>query len=360
VIFLFRKADDVLSDSIVKKKTNKNETTGNLILVIAAFSLGVMIIFTLIEPFNDWSFNPNPILFSQFGSFIGGFIGTILSFGAVILLYLTLRAQQSAIEHQDRTSKIESFENTFFNLLRTQQDITNSLKSRVYFINRNFEIQSNEVHGREFFKYAKNELQNIYNSIDNEKYNPRFDNGNENLNYLRQQISEIDLSSSPDFWTEADKSAAIGGVYLNEQISFTNRRYEITQIEWAEIKELDTKNKMTRIYTLFFQQHHSAIGHYFRHLFHLISLPSSLQVYSENPNGKKKYTDFIQAQMSSYELMLLFYNAMAFPKMLNLLQESKFLENLAEEDLISAEHNCVENIVIRKRAKLLGRNFNAK
>jgi hypothetical protein len=67
-----------------------------------------------------------------------------------------------------------------------------------------------------------------------------------------------------------------------------------------------------------------------------------------------KYSDFIQAQMSSFEMMLLYYNALAFPKMLELLKKSNFLENLAEEDLISESHNCVDGIKLKKRSDLLG------
>ena len=68
----------------------------------------------------------------------------------------------------------------------------------------------------------------------------------------------------------------------------------------------------------------------------------------------KKYIDFIQAQMSSYEMMLLFYNAISFPKLLKLLIEYNFLENLAVEDLIVISHNCIEGINLKKRKTLLG------
>ena len=68
----------------------------------------------------------------------------------------------------------------------------------------------------------------------------------------------------------------------------------------------------------------------------------------------KRYIDFIQAQMSSYEMMLLFYNAISFPKLLKLLIDYNFLENLAVEDLIDKSHNCIDGIKLKTRKKLLG------
>ena len=74
-----------------------------------------------------------------------------------------------------------------------------------------------------------------------------------------------------------------------------------------------------------------------------------------SPKETQRYSDFIQAQMSSFELTLLFYNSLSFPKLLRLLVVSNFLENLAEEDLISESHNCIDGIKLKKRSDLLGK-----
>jgi len=67
----------------------------------------------------------------------------------------------------------------------------------------------------------------------------------------------------------------------------------------------------------------------------------------------QKYVSFVQAQMSSFELMLLFYNALSFPKMLKLVKTYNFLENLAIEDLIDVSHNCIDGINLKSRKDLI-------
>ena len=100
------------------------------------FGITIILIFSLKKPFNDWSFKTNPELFGLYGNFIGGFVGTLFSIVAVFLLYKTLitqqktlKTQEDAIKQQKKTSEIEQFETTFFNLLKTQQEITSSIKA---------------------------------------------------------------------------------------------------------------------------------------------------------------------------------------------------------------------------------------
>src|SRR5690606_21223888 len=105
-------------------KDEKNMKKENLIskysvpiaIVMSIIGLCVVIIFCLMKPFNDWSFTPKSALFAQYGDFIGGFVGTIFSLVAILLLYKTLIAQQDLITKQDdsfnlqkRAFEIESF-----------------------------------------------------------------------------------------------------------------------------------------------------------------------------------------------------------------------------------------------------------
>jgi hypothetical protein len=45
---------------------------------------------------------------------------------------------------------------------------------------------------------------------------------------------------------------------------------------------------------------------------------------------------------------------MSFPKMQSRIIKSGFLENLAEEDLVSISHNCVDGIKLKKSSELIG------
>lgn len=59
-----------------------------------------------------------------FGDYIGGVLGTILSFFSVILIYATYK-------NQVIFSTLQQFETTFFNLLQNQREIIKSLKGNV-------------------------------------------------------------------------------------------------------------------------------------------------------------------------------------------------------------------------------------
>ena len=50
---------------------------------------------------------------------------------------------------------------------------------------------------------------------------------------------------------------------------------------------------------------------------------------------------FVQAQMSTRELLMVFYNSFSFPKLRDLLIKYNLLENLTVENLIDKSHNCI-------------------
>src|SRR4030042_6273072 len=100
--------------------------------------LVLTILFVLIKPFNDWSFNSNPQLFSNYGDFIGGLVGPLFTLAGFFLIFKTFRTQQETLQRQDdlrsdqqKVFEQERFETTFFNLLKNQNLITNDFK--VYF-----------------------------------------------------------------------------------------------------------------------------------------------------------------------------------------------------------------------------------
>lgn len=83
-------------------------------------------------------------------------------------------------------------------------------------------------------------------------------------------------------------------------------------------------------YTRIFSVHAAQLGHYFRHLYHLLKFIQ----YEENIN-KRKYFDLIQAQMTYDELYLIAINGISNygrEKMLPILDTCSFLENLAVDD----------------------------
>lgn len=83
------------------------------------------------------------------GDFIGGIVGTIWSFAGVILFFLALRLQSKELSLQleelkdtREVFKTQRFENTFFNLLKNQNEIR--LSTELKETNFNHQTQENE------------------------------------------------------------------------------------------------------------------------------------------------------------------------------------------------------------------------
>ena len=87
------------------------------------------------------------------------------------------------------------------------------------------------------------------------------------------------------------------------------------------------------IYARFYKSHQAEVGHYFRHLYHIIKFVKLSAV----PN-KKQYTSLVRAQLSSYEHVFLFYNClseMGYAKFKSLVEEFALLENMPQELLLA-------------------------
>lgn len=107
-----------------KKKRSKSWM---VIIAISIIMLGVCLIgyFIFALPFNDGSGVRDADLFSAFGDFIGGFVGSLFSLSGFLLLVETFKAQRETmriqnqdIDFQHAAMLQERFETTFFNLLQ--------------------------------------------------------------------------------------------------------------------------------------------------------------------------------------------------------------------------------------------------
>jgi len=347
----------------MKKKIERfiNNYAGTIAFIFVLVGFVIIIVFLTITPFNDWSFDKDATLFAQYGDFIGGFIGTIFSLAGVFLIYKTLKTQQETLLLQDSVSRQDRFEVTFFNLLKIQSEITNEIKAYFHSIKGVSTEITNTVSGREFFIFSKRELRDIWNSLTNMNYLGYYDE--ELAMYSQMEIDELYNSNSPNF-THPDEAREIENRILYEiRLQKVNKNYGIKRTIWESAKDKGIHEKLKLMYGLYFQRYHYVAGHYFRHLYHILDFAETAKTNklltankTENEEITKefhKYISFIQAQMSSYELMLLFYNALSFPKTLELVKSYNFLENLTIEDLIDNSHDCIDGVNLKSRNNLL-------
>lgn len=90
------------------------------------------------------------------------------------------------------------------------------------------------------------------------------------------------------------------------------------------------KIRVNEIYADFFLSHSAQFGHYCRHLYHILKFISS-----EKEIDQRRYSDLVQAQMSSDELYLIAISGISNygrQTMLPLLDDFAFIENLVIDD----------------------------
>lgn len=252
-----------------------------------------------------------------YGDFIGGLLGTILSIFAVILVYKTYISQGRELELNRKLLEQQSFENTFFNMLKVHQDLKNNISfntskllfrryTRVLGNNGKYLSDPIEVIGREFLNRASDDFKKLFDA---------------------PLINHDDYQINTDI-QEALKDYKYDGI-LNKPISPDDH------LEHIQYK-----------YDLFFQTYGRYLGDYFRNLYHILNFISKNKNeevidYPDkivSPYKFRQYADILQSQMSFSELLLNFYNASKYPKMKELINEFDFLENLHVDNLLDISH----------------------
>ncbi|WP_289225764.1 putative phage abortive infection protein [Bacteroides acidifaciens] len=235
--------------------------------IIAIFVIALIAsIVIYVVSFYSMEFASCPEDFGIFGDYAGGVIGTLTGLISIVFLYRTYRIQIEISRVQESQQQSSQFEITFFTLLSQQRSILLQISG---------------------------ELTNSYGKKKTYK-------GHTYIGMLRRDL-EIRLSDL---------------VYEERLISEDNKN--------------DLKVKVNFLYYDLFQSHASQLGHYFRHLYHIMKF-----VDDSCELNKKKYIDLIQAQMNADELYLTAINGISNygrKRMLPLLDKYSFLENLIIDD----------------------------
>lgn len=255
------------------QETDNNEKIGlSVPIAVAIFVLGSL--------FLTWLLLNNDIHNrGTFGDMFGGvnalFSG--LAFGGVVFAILLQRkelilqrkelkftraefeGQKIQLEAQNKTLQKQNFENTFFELLRLQNEITQSI---------DLVDSSNKItKGRDCFR-----------------------------------------------------------VFYTRFIKSWNKAHPDHQGEHQ-------KDRINKTYLAFYQTYQSEFGHYFRSLYNMVKFVDISHV-----EDKRLYTNLIRAHLSSYELALLFYNAlsdMGRDKFKPLIEKYSLLKTVPETELLN-------------------------
>lgn len=295
----------------------------------------------------------------QIGDTIGGISSPIVGIVSIFLLAYTLIEQLDFNRKQVQLQRQEQFKATFFQLLQEQRDITNTLYTIYEGVKLKdpTKIQKIPVRGQEFFRMGSFVLKNLFDSMEYGCYCHDYD-----PNEIDEQLEYLDSCSDNNYYEDDQgnlHSFDFESLKKQSRFCFLNDKYKITNEEFEAYKHLETEQKIDFVYGRFFNIHEEC-GNYFRHLYRILYFVK--QSEKEELSGiddvvvreqvTKRYYDlvqFVQAQMSTKEMLMVFYNSFSFPKLRELLIRYNLLENLTVENLIAPSHNCIEGYHLKKQ-----------
>ncbi len=260
-----------------------------------------------------------------------------------------LSLQRDELKETRKEFKDQNFQTTFFNLLKTQQKIADDILASFPYLSQYDQESHIQITGRQFFIKAKSELLRIKKALIQDQY------------YIYGTWTEEDeLHSSPQSQFEQEN------LMFKREIGFTLSTYYINKESWENSKKLKEINLSKYLYWVFFNKYQFVIGHYFRHLYHILAFLDKNKNEKLEENKTKdnsvniaiidefnRYSNFVQAQLSTPEMFLIFYNSLTFPKFKKLLTDYNVLENLSFEDLLDVNDRFVEGIKLKSRKDLL-------
>ncbi|MBM1108200.1 putative phage abortive infection protein [Aurantibacter crassamenti] len=262
---------------------------------LLTIAVGVIIIhiFLLFKAFNGNELNSTNA--SEFGSFIGGYMGTLFALVSVIFLYTTLRDQR-------RTSEIEKFETRFFELIRLHRDNVQ-------------EITLKTQNGKKIFVLFIREFREIMKIVKDVFKNDKLE---------KKQI--IEISYLAFFYGIGPNSTRI----LKNSLSDYNKTKVKKLTEELQSQKQEVKKERNFNYVPF-EGHQSRLGHYYRHLFQSIAYCHNKKIDID----KYEYIKLIRAQLSNHEQALLFLNSISKLgkpwKDENLIKTYRLIKNIPED-----------------------------
>lgn len=301
----------------------------------------------------------------QIGDTIGGVTAPIIGLISVYLLVRTLNEQLTFNKLQATLQKDEQFRATLFQLMKDQREIAQSLSVSYHCLTKKTTKETKvSLEGYKFFRAARYELSLIFSSMDlpyRSNYDP-----DEISDWMDNIYNSLYTGTNLPLELKEENKEIIDEVKKAALKAYTIDKYGISEEQHQSYQTLTCDKKIKFVYNIFFSQHENC-GVYFRHLYHILdfidrSKEQELNELSEDDENVMEtkrneilkrfydYAQFVQAQMSSNELLLLYYNIFSFPKTKELVIRYNIIENLTLESLIAPQHHCDDRIKLKMRS----------
>jgi len=254
--------------------------TAAIILATIGFgSLLISIIWLLIQPFD-------PALFEKYGSFVGGFVGSMFSLAGFLLLFEAIILQQRLFEKQQ-------FESKFFELIKIHRENVSEMKKRIPIKGDKYE------EGRRVFVLMRKDFGEIIEIVRQQQValeQPLSERDIVNLAYLIffYGVSET-LFNKGQNQTSMLREKLVNSIYPAHFVDSIIEKCCLC---------LDEEKQYIR-----FNGNQARLGHYYRHLFQTIKFVDQSPILTDSE--KYFYSKTLRAQLSAHEQLILFYSILS-------------------------------------------------
>jgi len=308
------------------------------ILIVIFILLGITSICFYIFSFQG-GLADNHSRWAEFGSFIGGILSPIVGILAFIGLFYNLELTKKQFSK-------DNSDNTFFKMVDLHIKKVDSI---TYTKSPNIDISSFEAfkhYTQEYNKLFDLQLSRIARGTIASNCEKLNCNG---LTFLWGKFYQYfdgekhytqDYSKLFNFFSNRSISDNLENIKatIGTEENIKNDDYKnMVSIGFGEIYDGTSKERIQTVQTVhsyFYQEFGHMLGHYFRNIHYMLE-------FIDNSNESKKYSKIFRAQLSRYELALIYYNAlssMSSVRTVKLLIKYNILNELYSSD-ISYEPN---------------------
>lgn len=230
--------------------------------------------------------------YGQYGDAIGGVFGTYLTFSTVCLLLANFLVERRKLEELKAEQKRDQFEKTFFQMLTLHHEIVKDQRLLRIPLRREQDDDSRTDENLDQYELEDIRMLEIRGDIE----------GRRCFRSIYTDLKEFYASTFP----------AQGAERL----------------------------RISRAYDKLYGKHQAALGHYFRHLFRIVRF-----IDKSDRENKVYYIKLVRAQMSDFELLLLFYNCLTSTgrrHFKGLVEKFGFFGEFPEDQLILPEQHKAE------------------
>ncbi len=371
-----------------------------LVLSIILICLSVTVLFMFIRPFNTGPM-PDAELFSRYGSFIGGVVGTFLSILSVILIYNTFQSQRNQLSVQETFFKRERFESLFFEMVRSNRQIVAEMlfkapddympadsqgeengrvasyvqlsgqkifvKFRLHFIQAMTETKdliANAWDNNNLFsdETARAREEALFSNYLGNRYNPDILRKAATVNIIYHcvfygvsrhgQVTIINMLKKTYNEQLLDKVVARLGCKPVKWSKYWGEFISAKKDQFVNLNLSDFPDSSLKYYG----GHHQRLGHYFRQMFTLLNFVNNEPCLSFN--DRMHYIKVFRSQLSTYEQAVFFLNSLSFLGRIWEIEAEQNLkpDKISDKRLIS-KYNLVKNMSDFPFADIVGSDF---